>query len=141
VYQSGEGVPQDYTAAAAWYRKAAEQGHAEAQYSLGSIYQNGYGVPEDFSAAASWYRRAAEQGDPDGQYMLGGAYQSGIGVLQDYVQAHKWLLLAVSRFAATDNEKLGEALKKRDALAGKMTPAQIAEAEKLAREWKLKPER
>jgi len=53
----------DYTQAAAWFRQAAEQGHAGAQFSLGLMYDNGWGVPEDDAEAAFWYRKAAEQGE------------------------------------------------------------------------------
>ncbi len=58
-------------------------------------------------------------------------YQKGLGVPQDYVQAHMWYSLAAAR-----GEKLGE--KFRDRLAKQMTPDQIAEAQKLVREWKPK---
>ena len=43
----GVGVPQDYAQAVHWFRKAAEQGHAEAQDSLGRCYEHGHGVPQD----------------------------------------------------------------------------------------------
>ena len=56
-------------------------------------------------------------------------YDNGQGVPQDYVQAHKWYNLA----AASGNK---DAVKNREIVAAKMTPAQIAEAEKLVREWK-----
>ncbi len=65
-------------------------------------------------------------------------YYKGRGVPQDYVQAHMWLNLAASRFPqGTDRDM---AVKIRDILAAKMTPAQIAEAQRLAREWKPKKE-
>ena len=51
----GEGVPQDYAEAARWYRKAAEQGLAEAQYDLGGMYDIGAGVPHDDADAFRWY--------------------------------------------------------------------------------------
>jgi len=57
-------------------------------------------------------------------------YERGEGVVQDYVQSHKWFSLA------TSNAVLRVALLKRDAVAAKMTPDQIAEAARLAREWK-----
>jgi hypothetical protein len=62
-------------------------------------------------------------------------------VSQDFVQAHKWLNLAAARLGTGEKEKLDAALRERDALAAKMTPAQIEEAQKLAREWKPHPER
>jgi hypothetical protein len=57
-----QGVRQDYRQAAAWYRKAAEQGNADAQFNLGYLYDKGQGVPQDYAQAAAWYRKAAERG-------------------------------------------------------------------------------
>ena len=129
MYAEGQGVPQDYAAAMSWYRKAAEQGNAGAQYNLGYMYNNGLGVPQDYAAAAAWYRKAADQGQARAQTNLGLMYAEGQGVPQDYVQAHMWWNLA-----AAQNNASG--VKNRDIVAKKMTPAQIAEAQKLAREWK-----
>ena len=81
-----------------------------------------------------WYRRAAEQGDVDAQVSLGMVYADGIGVPQDYVEAHKWFNLAAPRSKFADINK--DIRERRDALALLMTAAQIAEAQKLAREWK-----
>jgi TPR repeat protein len=113
-------------------RVRAEQGYAAAQYYLGFMYANGHGVPQDDAQAVSWYRKAAEQGDVGAQYLLGNAYYSGTGLPQDYVQSHKWRNLAASRAFAESQKTYAEA---RDSLAKSMTPAQIAEAQKLAREW------
>ena len=63
-------------------------------------------------------------------------YGKGLGVPQDYVQAHMWNNLAASRFSP--GERRDKAVKNRDIYAKKMTPAQITEAQKLAREWKPK---
>jgi uncharacterized protein len=130
LYELGQGVPQDDATAVSWYRKAAEQGDAGAQRSLGNMYRIGRGMPSDNAAAASWYRKAAEQGDARAQNNLGIMYDKGQGVQQDYVTAHMWLSLA----AATSG--FNEAVRNRDIVAKRMTPAQIAEAQKLAREWK-----
>ena len=134
MYDNGQGVPQDYVEAVKWYRKAADQGVADAQNNLALMYGNGQGVPQDYAEAMKWYRKAAEQGNASAQSNLGVMYGIGKGVPQDYVQAHKWLNLA-SAFAL--KEKAGEgAAKGRDLISAKMTPEQIAEAQKLAREWK-----
>ena len=128
MYHGGEGVPQDYAEAAKWYRKAAEQGATNGQFGLGSIYKFGLGVPQDYAEAAKWYRKAADQGDALAQYSLGHMYKEGNGVPQDLALAHMWFnLLAGS----------GKALGRldRDIVASKMTPAQVAEAQRLAREW------
>jgi formylglycine-generating enzyme required for sulfatase activity len=63
-YLHGEGVPSDPVNAAWWYRRAAEQGYADAQRSLGELYETGMGgLPKDYSQARHWYQMAAEQGD------------------------------------------------------------------------------
>ncbi len=67
---------------------------------------------------------------------MGGRYHNGKGVPQDYVQAHMWYNLAASKFPpGEDRDKW---VKSRDIVAKKMTPAQISEAQKLAREWRQK---
>jgi TPR repeat protein len=58
-YNGGLGVPQDYTQAALWYRKAAEQGYSDAQWMLGALYYKGQGVPQDYAEAYFWYDLAA----------------------------------------------------------------------------------
>ena len=60
--QNGRGVAQDYAEAMRWYRKAADQGNAVAQYNLGGLYENGRGVAQDYAEAMRWYRKAADQG-------------------------------------------------------------------------------
>jgi uncharacterized protein YdaT len=62
AYASGKGVPQDYKEAMKWYRLAADQGNASAQYALGDAYDEGRGVPQDSNEAVRWYRLAADQG-------------------------------------------------------------------------------
>jgi TPR repeat protein len=119
----------NYEAAFTAYRKAAEQGDVDAQFNLAAMYDEGKGVPQDYKQAVNWYRKAAEQGDAYAQFNLGLMYAKGQGVPQDYVHAHKWFNLS-----AVGGGK--DAVKNRDTAAGLMTPAQIAEAQKLAREWK-----
>ena len=62
-----------------WYRKAAEQNYAAAQYNLGLCYEHGEGVAADQVEAAKWYRKAAEQNDVDAQYNLGMCYERADG--------------------------------------------------------------
>ena len=132
MYANGKGVPLDYAEALKWYRMAADQGHAKAQNNLGFMYFNGKGVPQDYAEALKWYRMAAEQGNAEAQRNLGNRYATGQGVpQQDYVLAHMWCNLA----AAQGDES---AIKCRDLFAESMTSAQIAEAQRLAREWKPK---
>jgi TPR repeat protein len=127
-------VAQDHAEALKWYRRAAEQGKANAQYALSIIYAHGRGVEQDYAEAVAWCRKAAEQGDPGAQFNLGMMYRVGQGVPQDYMQAHMWLNLAASR--ATNAKHRVEIAKHRDYVAAKMNSAQIAEAQSLVREWK-----
>jgi hypothetical protein len=94
------------------------------------------GFTQDDAAAATWYRRAAEQSNPDAQMLLGFAYSLGQGVPQDYVAAHMWVNLAAAKLPPGNARDM--ALQVRNQLADKMTPAQIVDAQKLAREWKPK---
>ena len=135
MYDDGEGVPQDYAEAVRWYRRAAEQGHASAQFNLGLRYDNGYGVPQDYAEALRWYRRAAEQGHAGAQNNLGLMYEDGAGVPKDFVQAHKWYNLAASRASSSDPDLREKAVRSRDRIAARLTPAQLARAQRLAREW------
>ncbi len=128
MYEKGHGVPQNYAEAMKWYRLAAEQGNAYAQVILGARYAEGQGIPQNFTEAMKWYRLAADQGDAYAQFNLGVMYADGQGVPQDYVNAHMWFNLA----AAQGDQ---DALKNRELVEQRMTPAQIAEAQKLAREW------
>jgi TPR repeat protein len=164
-YEIGQGVPQDYAEAVKWYRKAAEGGDVTAQFNLGVFYAQGRGVPQNDTEAAKWYRKAAERGDAWAQgnlatcYLngtgvpkdaleavrllrplaesgnsfaqgkLGFCYEIGEGVPKDSVEAYKWYNLA----AAQGYEKAAKGrsyLEKLD-----MTPEQIAEGQRLAREF------
>jgi TPR repeat protein len=138
MYYTGQGVPQDYAEAAKWYRKAAEQGNTSAQFNIGLMYDKGQGVPQNYAEAVKWYRRVAEQGNAEAQYNLGKMYYTGQGVPKDYVLAHMWFNLATLRYPALEKEKREWAEIFRDMAASKMTHAQIAEAQRLAREWKPK---
>ena len=115
---------------------SASQRSARADALLGFKYEHGLGVPQSYDVAVDLYVRAAEQGDPTGQYLLGLMYDKGHGVWQDEVMAHKWLNLAAAH-ASTRHR--GYYLRLRDAVASKMTPAQIDEAQWLAVQWMPKP--
>ena len=119
----------DYATALRLFRLLAHQGDPNAQYRLGLMYERGLSVPQDYAEAAAWYRRAADQGLKTAQWTLGSMYQIGSGVQQDYVKAHMWCNLSAA-------QGWGAAEFMRAQLEKSMTPAQIAEAQKLAREWK-----
>jgi len=131
----------DYKTAYRLFKPLAEQGLPLAQYNLGVMYYNGQGVPKDYAEAAKWYRKAADQGLPEAQTNLGIMYIAGLGVPKDYVLAHMWFTLAASRFPASEQGRREMAGSQRDFYASKMTPAQIAEAQKLAREWRPKKDK
>ena len=128
MYMRGLGVSRDYAEAARWYRRAAVGGDASARASLGTLYSTGRGVPQDHAAAAHWFGLAAEQGNAPAQAMLGAAYANGQGVSKDNVLAYKWLDLSIS-------QGLEQAAEPLEAVVARMTPAQIAEAQRLARAW------
>jgi hypothetical protein len=110
------------------WRPLADQGNASAQALLGVIYEAGHeGVPQDYAEAVKWFRRAADQGVTGAQTLLGEMYAIGRGVPQDYVQAYRWASLGVSQ--ASNPEEKGAAAAARDAIAAKMTAAQIAQAQ------------
>lgn len=127
MYQEGQGVPQDYEEAIRWYRMATEQGEASAQSMLGVSHDKGQSVTQDYEDAIKWYRMAAEQGNASAQLNLGAMYHYGHGVIQDNVRAHMWSNLA----AASGNS---DAVNNRKFLASLMTPQQIAEAQRMARD-------
>ncbi len=125
----------DYATEFRIVRGLAEQGNPEAQEALGTLYTTGQGVPQDYVEAVKWFHRAAEQGYAESQDSLARMYVQGQGVPKDFVQAHMWFNLAASRFAGVGpNPDAGA----RDSLATDMTPAQIEEAQRLAREWRPK---
>ena len=121
----------DYHTAVKEFQLSAERGDVKARYNLGVMYQLGLGVPQDDQEAVRWYRLAAEQGDASAQFKLGVMYDKGKGVLKDYVLAHMWMNLAAAK-------GVKEAVKGRDLLEKRMTPAQLALAQRLAREGKPK---
>ncbi len=87
----------------------------------------------DYATALRLWRPLAEQGNADAQFALGFMLERGQGVPRDRVQAHMLYSLAAS--SLPPGEDHDTAVKYRDAVASQMTPAQIAEAEKLARQW------
>jgi hypothetical protein len=137
----------DYATAIRLLRPLAEQGHAKAQWALGSMNSDGVGMPKNYVAALTWYQKAADQGYARAQIEIGFMYGNGYGVPKDMVQAYKWYLIA-ARYAAKnvyvdDDIHIRELANTALEVARELdvTPAQIAEAQKLAREWKPKPER
>ncbi len=131
MYKKGQGVPQNHREAVRWLRLAAEQEFPYAWAVLGHQYYFGRGVKQDYKEAARSYRLAAEQGDTMAQTQLGLSYVLGLGVPEDYVLAYVWCNLG-----ATGGHEAARTC--RDLAKEQMPPAQIAEAQRLTREWKPK---
>jgi TPR repeat protein len=160
-YASGSGVPADDVEAHKWLNLAAahlsgghnEDGHdavgarehlavrmtrrqlAEAQKRAAEWTPEG--APPEYGEPTASDLKAAAQGVAEAQYAIGVMYEKGVGVPQNYVQAYKWLALAALRLAGSAAESRNAAAADRDALARKMTRAQLTEAEKLTDEWKV----
>jgi TPR repeat protein len=107
LYYQGKGVPQDYKAAAVWYRKAADQGNPKAQYGVGYMYEQGKGLPQDHAQALQWYRKSADQGYAIAQYDIGYSYYEGKGVPLDYSEAARWFRKGADQGYAKAQDGLG----------------------------------
>jgi TPR repeat protein len=126
------GVPEDRAEALRWYREAAKQGNPMGEAGLAGMFAGGMIVQHDDEQAAMWFRKAAEQGDAEAQHDLGGAYEYGHGVPKNLVLAYMWESLA-----STSKFNVGLAAGwARDRLAKQMTAGQVAEAQRMASEWK-----
>ena len=115
----------------AWFRRAAEQGNALAQNKLGFSYAQDQGVAKDQALAVTWYRKGAEQGNAWAQRNLYVMHRDDQLPQADLVQALAWINLAASQAKPHP-----DAAQERQKLSAKLTPAQVAEAQRLAREWK-----
>ena len=131
-YAKGDGVGENAVEAVGWYRKAAAQGQPDAICELGSCYLEGNGVPTDIPEGIKWTRKAAEQGFAAAQNTLGLCYSKGKGVPKDYVEAYKWFNLAVAKGGElADDARVNLAMAERS-----LTPEQVAEGQRLAREFR-----
>ena len=127
-YADGEGVPQNYRDAMAWFAKAAANGNDNAQWKLGLGYIEGIGVPHDERKAAAWFKRAANQGNIGAQSALSDLYLSGRGVPRDYVRAYTWASIA-SGLGGNANDRLR-------VIGSRMTTAQIKDAHRRISSWR-----
>lgn len=138
AYKCGMGVKQDHAASIKWFRTAAEQGEADAQFNLGRLYgsevdggyKKGRAAPANDVEALKWYQRSAEQGHTQAQVKLAQLYAKGVGkVARDEVQAYKWMSLAASSGEPTAEKLLAT-------YAAQMKPEQVQQAQSLAQKWK-----
>jgi len=107
----------------------AARGNPRAQARLGFMYEYGRGVPQNYVTAVRWYQAAAEQGDASGQYFLGMMFEKGHGVPQSDTLAYMWLNLATSHAEPRVRDYFAHI---RDAVANKLSPAQMGDAQWLA---------
>ncbi len=141
MYYNGSGTRRDYAEAMKWFRQAADKGDVDSERYLGYIYAKGDGVPKNDTESFRWYQLAAEQGDADAENNLGVMFSDGRGAPKNLVQAHKWFTIAAMRYPANEQKSRDTAQKNVDKLAKKMTPAEIAQSQMLAREWRPKARR
>jgi TPR repeat protein len=130
-YERGISVTQSYLEAVHWYQLAAMQGYREGQYKLCEMSERGQGLPQDYQEALRWCGLAAEQGHGRAMFIIGRLYHTAHGVPNDLVRAHMWYNLATAH-GYEDGKKW------RDRIADEMSASEIAEAQKLAREWNVK---
>jgi hypothetical protein len=116
----------------------ARRGDATSQLNVAQMYHAGRGISQNLVEAAKWYRRAADQGIPQAQQNLGIAHAMGYGLRQDFVEAYKWLNLACGSYTSDRDRNL--AAKARDLVVTRMTASDIAESQRLSREWVLQRE-
>src|SRR5262249_4089078 len=130
------GVSRDYGEAVRMYRKAAAKGNAMAESTLGDIYYYGRGAPQDFTEAVKWWSLAADANIATAQLNLSVMLANGDGTPQDYLKAHMYAKLAASQLPP--GEDRDTAIKNRDIVAKLMSREQLAEAQRLASEWRTK---
>ena len=113
AYLSGFGVAQDFSQAVTWFRRAADQGDADAQYGLGCTY-----LRHDYSKAAAWYFLAVEQGHAAAAFELGKLFEVGQGVRQDRAHAAAYYRLAAERGDGRAQQALDDMLRKIEQVQG-----------------------
>ncbi len=123
------GLGKDDAKAFIWYRKAAAQGHAQAQCNIGWMYETGRGVEQNVEQAVVWYQKAAEQEDTTAQCNLGLMYESGRGIEKNAEKAVVWYRKAAQQGDARGQYNLGNMY--RDGRG-------IEQKEELAVAWYLK---
>jgi TPR repeat protein len=119
-----------YDEARATWLALAKTRDPTARYSLGRLYELGTGVKQDFEKAAYWYRLAAEQNHPYAQGSLAVLYAYGRGVEQDFVRSYVLSSRAADNYSKWAAPQREAALKNRDIVAARMTPEEVAEAQR-----------
>jgi len=129
LLEKGIGLPRDVKLAATWYERAAQGGNVRAMHNLATLLASGVNGKVDYESALRWYSEAAEAGLRDSQFNLGVLFARGIGTRPDLAQAFKWFAIAAAQSDA-------EAAKKRDEIAAKLSPADLAAAKEVVERWR-----
>jgi TPR repeat protein len=120
------------TEAVKWCRTAAGNGDKFSQFFLSNMYQDGKGVLRDYAESAKWMLAAARQGFHPAQYHIAEKYSKGSGLEKNLVAAYMWCSLAGTGWGTELEDMVPKFL---DELEKSMTPEQIVEAQKAARNW------
>ena len=131
LYLNGQGVTQDYSQAASWFRTAADKQYAPAQFNLSVMYKTGQGVEQSHAESIKWLQLAANQNYELAQSNLAKMYYQGVGVMQDYEMAYMWWSLA-EQSGADDVAHI------KDEVAKKMTDKEIVNAKQSVQQWKVR---
>jgi TPR repeat protein len=132
MYAGGNGVPQDFSEALKWFRKAVSYGRRpDAMYKIGLMYDEGYGVDANSKRALKWYGRSAKKGYGHAQFMVGNMYFEGRGVKQSIPKAYAWLTLAAENNIDGANDFIAR-------LENEMSSEQLEKARKLTLEYRAK---
>ncbi|PZU94584.1 MAG: hypothetical protein DI527_03145 [Chelatococcus sp.] len=132
MFEKGTGTPRDIALARTWYQRAADRGNAKAMHNLAVLHAEGVTGKPDYATATEWFRKAADLGVRDSQYNLAVLLGRGLGAATDLGQSYVWFSVA-----ATQGDE--DAGKKRDEVAQRLEPAELAAARALASQWKPKP--
>jgi localization factor PodJL len=131
MFEKGIGTQRDLGLARIWYQRAAERGNAKAMHNLAVLHAEGVAGKPDYAMATEWFRRAAELGVRDSQYNLAVLLGRGLGAPIDVAQSYVWFSVA-----ATQGDE--DAGRKRDEVAQRLKPEDLAAAKGLAASWKPK---
>ncbi|GAU81094.1 SEL1-like repeat protein [Bosea sp. BIWAKO-01] len=131
MFEKGVGTQRDIALARVWYSRAAERGNAKAMHNLAVLYAEGVDGKADYATATEWFRRAADAGVRDSQYNLAVLLGRGLGVPADLGQSYLW-------FAIAAKQGDDDAARKRDEVAGRLNPNDLAAAKLAVDSWKAK---
>jgi hypothetical protein len=133
MYDNGQGVTQDSTQAALWYRKAAENNVVQAEYRLGYDYFLGRGIPQNYAQSLKWWHKASAQGYAPAEVGLGLSYYAGKGVLASNATAYFWLDIAAS--GNLESGKMKNVVEMRDSVGSQLSSDVLTQTQELVEKW------